>query len=250
MANPQKEDGYTMIANEIMDALARIRIPGEARQILDFILRKTYGFNKKSDAISLSQFCNGTNLKKQTVCKAINKLKTLNIITQKDNKVATEYSINKDFDKWVPLPKKVTKKSLPKKEIDITQKANNLNPIGDIQKTVTKDTLTKDNMQTPFAEGINEIMDLFYKINPSLNYANITERKAVDWILNKWGLEECKRMVGQALLIQGKPYAPVITKPTEFKDKIAKIKLYFEQQTNIPNKGINVLNVWPNTASN
>ena len=47
MANPQKENGYTSIANDIVEALAGIRIPGEARQCLDVILRKTYGWNKK-----------------------------------------------------------------------------------------------------------------------------------------------------------------------------------------------------------
>jgi len=52
MANPQIENGYTRIANETMDALAKIRIPGQARQVLDFILRKTYGWNKKTDMIS------------------------------------------------------------------------------------------------------------------------------------------------------------------------------------------------------
>ena len=38
MANPQTENGYTKIANEIMEALAHIRIPGEAMQVLLVIL--------------------------------------------------------------------------------------------------------------------------------------------------------------------------------------------------------------------
>ena len=46
MANPQKENGYIMIANEIMEALAKYRIPGEQRQCLDVILRKTYGYDR------------------------------------------------------------------------------------------------------------------------------------------------------------------------------------------------------------
>lgn len=47
MANPQCENGFTKIANELMEALAKIRIPGEARQVLDVIFRQTYGWNKK-----------------------------------------------------------------------------------------------------------------------------------------------------------------------------------------------------------
>jgi len=67
MANPQKENGYTAIANEIMDALIKIRVPGEAMQILLVILRKTYGWNKRQDAISLSQFFKDTGMKKPSI---------------------------------------------------------------------------------------------------------------------------------------------------------------------------------------
>jgi len=38
MASPQLENGYTRIANELMEALARIRIPGEARQVKESLI--------------------------------------------------------------------------------------------------------------------------------------------------------------------------------------------------------------------
>ncbi|HDY68615.1 MAG TPA: hypothetical protein ENH85_12610 [Candidatus Scalindua sp.] len=107
MASPQKEHGYTMIANELMEALAKTRIAGEARQTLDTIIRKTYGFNKKEDAISLSQFSAITKLRKPTVVRALRKLLSMNIITKKDNDIANIYSFNKDFDSWEPLSKKI-----------------------------------------------------------------------------------------------------------------------------------------------
>ena len=80
MASPQKENGYTAISNELLDALSRIRIPGESRQVLDVIIRKTYGFNKKYDCISNSQFVKYTGIKKQHVSRAVAKLKNMNII--------------------------------------------------------------------------------------------------------------------------------------------------------------------------
>ena len=111
-ASPQAEDGFTRIANETMEALARIRIPGEARQPLDCILRKTYGFCQKEDAIPLSQFVLATGLSKVAVCKALKKLLSLNLITKKGNGFITRYRFQKNYLKWNPLPKKVT---LPKK---------------------------------------------------------------------------------------------------------------------------------------
>jgi len=144
---PQLENGHFLIATEIYEALAKTRIPGEARQVLDFIIRKTYGWHKKEDRISLSQFTEGTGLKKPTICKAINKLKEMNlIITKKDNSITQKgndyivtYCFNKSYNNWNLLPKKVT---LPKKVIPITQKDNLPLP----KKIPTKDTITKDKL--------------------------------------------------------------------------------------------------------
>ncbi len=108
MASPQVENGYTKIANELLEAQARIRIPGEARQVLDVILRKTYGYGKKEDAISLSQFSLATGLKKPNCVRAVNKALAMNLIIKKDNGNIPIYRINKDFETWKPLSKKIT----------------------------------------------------------------------------------------------------------------------------------------------
>lgn len=138
MASPQTENGYTRIANELLEALTKIRIPGEARQVFDFIIRKTYGFNQKDDAISLSQFCLATGLKKNAVCKGLAKLKGMNLITQKGYSIATIYRVNKDFSTWRPLPKKGT--STPKGERGVPQKVNKQYP----KRSTTKDSKEKN----------------------------------------------------------------------------------------------------------
>lgn len=100
MANPQKENGYVKIANEIMDAFCRTRIGGEKSQVLDCIIRQTYGYNKKSDMISLSQFCEWTQMPKANVCRAVRQLRAMKIIHTKPAKIATEYSLNKNYEEW------------------------------------------------------------------------------------------------------------------------------------------------------
>ena len=157
MSSPQLENGYTKIANELLDALCRIRISGEARQVLDFIIRKTYGFNKKEDIIALSQICLGTGLKKSTTCKATNKLISMNMITKKDNALGNIYRFNKDFDSWKPLPKKIT---LPKKEMSVTKKGNNRYPKRDIQKKLIniKETVAEVNSAVwDFKEALKKL---------------------------------------------------------------------------------------------
>ncbi len=143
MASPQIEDGYTKIANKLLDALAKIRISGEARQILDLIFRKTYGFNKVQDRISLTQFMKGTGLSKVAVSKGVKKLQKMNLILLPKKVTKNKiFKINKDFDTWLPLPKKVTKKLLPKKVISVTKKGNYSLP----KKSTTKETLLKETL--------------------------------------------------------------------------------------------------------
>jgi len=80
MANPQAENGHIDIAHEIAEALARIRLSGEESQCLWVIFRKTYGWHKKEDKISLSQFTELTGIKKQNVNRALIKLSSKKII--------------------------------------------------------------------------------------------------------------------------------------------------------------------------
>lgn len=137
MASPQLENGYTRVANELMEALATIRIPGEARQILDVIFRKTYGFGKSEDRISLSQFHLATGLVTPSVCRAIKKLLAINIIDVKPTSFGNVYSIKKDHEKWSGLTKTL-----------VYENANNplLFSKSRLTKTLdTKETLTKEN---------------------------------------------------------------------------------------------------------
>lgn len=98
----QLENGYTKIANELYEAWAKIRIPGEAEQVLKVIIRKTYGFNKKEDFISLSQFVSATGLKRSNVVRAIKKLVQMRLIIKSDTTLTSCYRIYKDFSRWLP----------------------------------------------------------------------------------------------------------------------------------------------------
>jgi len=135
MANPQTSDGFTRIANDILEALCHIRINGEARQVLDCIFRQTYGFNKTVEIITLGKISVMTGLRKSTIIKARKKLISMNLITQKGN---DKYSFQKDFDVWKPLPKK---EKLPKKETIVTQKGNLPLPKKEISTDEPKDMI-------------------------------------------------------------------------------------------------------------
>ncbi len=146
MARPQLENGYTQIADEIIEALARFRLSGHESQCLWFVIRKTYGFQKKTDIIALSQLSQGTNLPRPKVCNALKKLKARGlIITQKGNSKGTIYKFNKDFDQWKVLPKRgITQKGSPQKGNQVVPKR------GHTIKTFTIEN--KDNMLKHFED--------------------------------------------------------------------------------------------------
>jgi hypothetical protein len=164
MANPQIENGFITIANELWDAITKIRIPGQARQIFDFIFRKTDGYGKKEDWISLGQFIRGTGIPdKKGVIRAIHKLEIMNLIGKKANKSEPSYWINKDYDTWKPLAKIPT---LAKKTTSIGRKANK--PLAVKPPTInniTKDNLTKNIISVNSAK-IAEFTELYHSLCP------------------------------------------------------------------------------------
>lgn len=146
MASPQKENGYTPISNEILEKLAQTQISGNDRRILDVVIRKTYGFQKKQDKISLSQFVLATLLIKSVVCRGLKRLQNMNIIIKIDNNNCTIYRFNKDFDTWKSLAKLLmSEKALANMQMSVSNSANaSLANLRHTKETTTKETLTKE----------------------------------------------------------------------------------------------------------
>jgi phage replication O-like protein O len=108
--SPQKENGYTPIANEIMEALMRVNLSPAETRVLWFLFRKTYGWNKKSDRIPLSQFSQATGIERRNVHRALKKLssKQMIAIVQTDDRMAATYRFQKDYSRWKLSSKQTT----------------------------------------------------------------------------------------------------------------------------------------------
>jgi len=103
MKSPQKENGFTPIANELLDALSRVDFSPNEIKVLFSIIRKTYGWGKKEDQISFSQFCQSTGLPRRSIIRSLGALKTRNIITVSDakNSKINTYKIQKNYALWL-----------------------------------------------------------------------------------------------------------------------------------------------------
>ena len=104
MAKPQKENGYTPIANELLEKLARVSLSPNQWQVLMVIFRKTYGFHKKVDYIANFQIGELTGLGKTVVSRVLHNLADRNLITRKKKIIGFQ----KDWEKWQQLAVLIT----------------------------------------------------------------------------------------------------------------------------------------------
>lgn len=137
MASPQKENGYTPIANEILEVLAKTPLNGTQRRILDVVLRFTYGFNRREHELSTTFISKATCINKKQVQRELNELiKSKVIIVTKEATFKTTRTIafNKDYDCW-----EVAKK-LPGSEL-VTSPGSELAPSPKYKKIAIKQVI-------------------------------------------------------------------------------------------------------------
>ena len=92
-------------------------------------------------------------------------------------------------------------------------------------------TNTKD-LQPEVAEhdSINRLFDILYRVNPTLNYGNKSQRAAAQTLIGKFGLEKTIKLAEAAVFCAGQKFAPVITTPYQLKEKLAQLINYIKKE--------------------
>lgn len=228
MASPQLENGYVKIANEIMEAMiCRPELMrGALFPVIAVVWRKTYGWNKKEDAISISQFVEMTGYSKRSIIYAIQELEAKNVLHIKRNtsgllKDTNIISFNKNYNEWL------TDKSAPQVEKNRgsakLRKKVVQNRVKKVQSFAhTKDTITKERTKetTPQSGEINKENMPFNKYSDDFELEPIqtdpdhkpkrAEKKMPDQVQQvfdlfsnpakvTWRLREIERVAAQAL---------------------------------------------------
>ena len=107
------EAEYTIVSNEFFKAWNSQYLRPNEGKVLMFVVRKTWGWGKKSDFIALRQFEKELGISKDIACRALSRLKRRRIVDQLANKT---YAIQTDVSLWHNKPKKLRKKTRKKKE--------------------------------------------------------------------------------------------------------------------------------------
>ncbi|UOA08467.1 replication protein [Methylobacter sp. S3L5C] len=117
MSNPQTENGYTRIVNELLEALYRFEFSKCEYQIILAIIRKTYGYHKKADSIGNTQLAQMTGIERSNVARTIRSLIEKNILLRNTDTYTHTVGINKHYDEWNLMEKSSSQSKKSKKTV-------------------------------------------------------------------------------------------------------------------------------------
>lgn len=90
------DEGYTRFANELLEAIASADLTARQLKVMLAYVRKTYGFNKKTDRIADEQIAQLTGLSRQNVNKAKKELISMNCLFMDGNQIG----VNSEVSAW------------------------------------------------------------------------------------------------------------------------------------------------------
>lgn len=224
-----------MIANELLEALIKYEFPPKTslpQRICFFVIRQTYGYHKKTDVISISQFQLALNEKNRTnMIYWLTYLVQAKILFKTKAGNSSNWQFNKDYDVWLPLVQVrllVQVRSWNGASTDTKTSART-----DTHKRKKETTKEITHAKQSFADKtnpVNQIFELFYKtVNPTIQFANKTQRDAAEKLIARVGIAKAINATQYAISIQGSKYAPTISTPIQLLNKYGDLQIYYQK---------------------
>ena len=222
MANPQIENGYTRIANELIEALAITDLNGTQRRIIDVVLRQTYGYQRKEHDLSITFIANATNIHKKQIQRELATLierKIITVVSEATFNKSRILTFNKSYKEW--LNSSEVSNKLPPNKID-THTGSELVP-GTGSELATQIKKKENIKQRDFESVFNFYLTLNLKKHRA--YTN-DMKKAINKAVkdNKYSTEYCKT------LLERHKQVVDITKQHEFPVRVRGFAEFFGQK--------------------
>ncbi|MFY1957100.1 replication protein [Achromobacter xylosoxidans] len=99
-SSPQVEDGHTRIANELLEAMCCAGLSARQWAVVMAVVRKTYGYGKKSDEIGLTQLEQMTGIAKTHVGKTVRELCAAGVLRRDTGVHGYRLGVNKRYGQW------------------------------------------------------------------------------------------------------------------------------------------------------
>ena len=90
----------------------------------------------------------------------------------------------------------------------------------------------KENSAKEREKNVAELIKMFEPINPTTYrlYNNITQRKAIKRMLDKFGYQKLEQIIKFLPKVVGREYAPTITTPVQLENKMAQLITYIQKE--------------------
>lgn len=107
MASPQVENGFTRIANELLEALMTADLNGTQFRIMLAVIRESYGRQNRSVDLSYSRIAELVNQPRTVVGRNLKQLIARNFLRHSGGELST-WSVQKDYSQWLGSDQLVT----------------------------------------------------------------------------------------------------------------------------------------------
>jgi phage replication O-like protein O len=150
---PQIEDGYTRIANEILENIMKVSLNGTQFRIVLAVWRFTYGFQRKEHDLSLSFLAKAIGASKSQIDRELSALIERNIITvvgagERGSRVVT---FNKNYSEWTDCTPRRGLYSTSSTEVSSTVSTEPYSTLS-TKKEKTKEKNKKTRQRRTYAE--------------------------------------------------------------------------------------------------
>jgi len=99
-ANPQLENGYTRIVNELFEAIIEYPFTCTELRIILFVIRRTYGWKTNKTFISYGSVARKLRIDIRYVKRQINKLVLDKVLIKDKTEWQNRIGLNKEYTSW------------------------------------------------------------------------------------------------------------------------------------------------------
>ncbi|MAT57234.1 MAG: hypothetical protein CMF23_04620 [Ignavibacteriae bacterium] len=163
MASPQTENGFTKIANEILEEIIKTDFSKRELKIIFAVVRFTYGFNRKEAELSIRYLSTYTGINFQHINKTLTDLQHKNVISfnePENHSQSRKIKFNKNYSEW-------NSEKNRNQNGYTSNKNRNQNSYGSVTKTVTETVTKTVTNKERYKERINKEGSFFLELVPS-----------------------------------------------------------------------------------
>lgn len=95
-ASPQLEDGHLHLAQELLEAMCKLRCPPSVMGAFLAVIRETYGWNEKTRTVPLTKIAKHMGVGYDRARQAVSEAVRWNLVTRKGHKL----EVQKDYTRW------------------------------------------------------------------------------------------------------------------------------------------------------